>query len=63
MAKVAMLCSPLSRLLTHLRVKGPLGPKTLCNACGLRWAKQVRRGGEEAAAAAEATSTAASAEG
>ncbi|CAK5277287.1 unnamed protein product [Mycena citricolor] len=20
--------------------KGPLGPKTLCNACGLRWAKQ-----------------------
>ncbi|TRM59280.1 blue light receptor [Schizophyllum amplum] len=23
--------------------KGPLGPKTLCNACGLRWAKQQRR--------------------
>ncbi|KAM6500417.1 white collar 2 type of transcription factor [Amanita muscaria] len=23
--------------------KGPLGPKTLCNACGLRWAKQMRR--------------------
>lgn len=23
--------------------KGPLGPKTLCNACGLRWAKQVRK--------------------
>jgi len=23
--------------------KGPLGPKTLCNACGLRWAKQARR--------------------
>ncbi|KAF6764029.1 white collar 2 protein [Ephemerocybe angulata] len=22
--------------------KGPLGPKTLCNACGLRWAKQNR---------------------
>ncbi|KAG2157560.1 white collar 2 type of transcription factor [Suillus clintonianus] len=22
--------------------KGPQGPKTLCNACGLRWAKQVR---------------------
>ncbi|CCL99268.1 uncharacterized protein FIBRA_01283 [Fibroporia radiculosa] len=22
--------------------KGPLGPKTLCNACGLRWAKKVR---------------------
>ncbi|KAJ8521637.1 hypothetical protein ONZ45_g1671 [Pleurotus djamor] len=21
--------------------KGPLGPKTLCNACGLRWAKQT----------------------
>lgn len=24
--------------------KGPLGPKTLCNACGLRWAKQTRIG-------------------
>ncbi|KAG6862050.1 hypothetical protein C0995_007180 [Termitomyces sp. Mi166 len=23
---------------------GPLGPKTLCNACGLRWAKQTRTG-------------------
>ncbi|KAF8911037.1 hypothetical protein CPB84DRAFT_1763187 [Gymnopilus junonius] len=23
--------------------KGPQGPKTLCNACGLRWAKQMRR--------------------
>ncbi|KAF5388989.1 hypothetical protein D9757_005088 [Collybiopsis confluens] len=23
--------------------KGPMGPKTLCNACGLRWAKQMRR--------------------
>uniref|UniRef100_A0A0W0G3V0 White collar photoreceptors-like protein n=1 Tax=Moniliophthora roreri TaxID=221103 RepID=A0A0W0G3V0_MONRR len=23
--------------------KGPLGPKTLCNACGLRWAKQQRK--------------------
>ncbi|KAG6851282.1 hypothetical protein H0H93_011718 [Arthromyces matolae] len=23
---------------------GPLGPKTLCNACGLRWAKQSRTG-------------------
>ncbi|KAJ7256488.1 hypothetical protein B0H12DRAFT_1112318 [Mycena haematopus] len=22
--------------------KGPLGPKTLCNACGLRWAKQAK---------------------
>ncbi|CAA7271598.1 unnamed protein product [Cyclocybe aegerita] len=22
--------------------KGPLGPKTLCNACGLRWAKQMQ---------------------
>ncbi|KAG6814558.1 hypothetical protein H0H92_000086 [Tricholoma furcatifolium] len=31
---------------------GPLGPKTLCNACGLRWAKQARTGNlkvEEAA--------------
>ncbi|KAJ7766816.1 white collar 2 type of transcription factor [Mycena metata] len=33
--------------------KGPLGPKTLCNACGLRWAKQtkVQKLTEEAAAA------------
>lgn len=23
--------------------KGPLGPKTLCNACGLRWAKKLKR--------------------
>ncbi|KAF9482824.1 GATA-domain-containing protein [Pholiota conissans] len=23
--------------------KGPDGPKTLCNACGLRWAKQMRK--------------------
>ena len=23
--------------------KGPMGPKTLCNACGLRWAKQMRK--------------------
>lgn len=23
--------------------QGPLGPKTLCNACGLRWAKQMRK--------------------
>jgi hypothetical protein len=27
--------------------KGPQGPKTLCNACGLRWAKLVRKGGED----------------
>ncbi|KAL0946831.1 hypothetical protein HGRIS_013000 [Hohenbuehelia grisea] len=26
--------------------KGPLGPKTLCNACGLRWAKEMRKFGE-----------------
>jgi PAS domain-containing protein len=25
--------------------KGPLGPKTLCNACGLRWAKKIKRSG------------------
>lgn len=23
--------------------KGPLGPKTLCNACGLRWAKKAKK--------------------
>lgn len=27
--------------------KGPQGPKTLCNACGLRWAKEVRSRGDE----------------
>ncbi|KAL4248834.1 Plant GATA Transcription Factor [Abortiporus biennis] len=27
--------------------KGPLGPKTLCNACGLRWAKSVRTSKED----------------
>lgn len=27
--------------------KGPLGPKTLCNACGLRWAKQMRKPTDE----------------
>ncbi|KAL4265230.1 Plant GATA Transcription Factor [Pleurotus pulmonarius] len=37
--------------------KGPQGPKTLCNACGLRWAKQIRRTDEsshDAAASAAA---------
>jgi hypothetical protein len=28
---------------TDFVMQGPLGPKTLCNACGLRWAKQARR--------------------
>lgn len=23
--------------------KGPTGPKTLCNACGLRWAKKEKK--------------------
>jgi hypothetical protein len=23
--------------------KGPSGPKTLCNACGLRWAKKEKK--------------------
>jgi DNA-directed RNA polymerase subunit RPC12/RpoP len=28
--------------------KGPKGPKTLCNACGLRWAKkEKKRGGDD----------------
>jgi len=31
--------------------KGPQGPKTLCNACGLRWAKEVRSKGDDNAAA------------
>jgi len=33
--------------------KGPHGPKTLCNACGLRWAKKVRKY-EEATEAGDA---------
>ncbi len=32
---------------THCSRKGPLGPKTLCNACGLRWAKKARKTGDE----------------
>ena len=32
--------------------KGPLGPKTLCNACGLRWAKKIKRKGGDPALAA-----------
>ena len=34
--------------------KGPQGPKTLCNACGLRWAKLLRIRQEEENAAMEA---------
>ncbi|CAK7265667.1 white collar 2 type of transcription factor [Sporothrix epigloea] len=30
--------------------KGPSGPKTLCNACGLRWAKKEKREKKKAAA-------------
>ncbi len=26
--------------------QGPQGPKTLCNACGLRWAKKARKNGD-----------------
>ncbi|KAF8623502.1 hypothetical protein AX15_006285 [Amanita polypyramis BW_CC] len=36
--------------------KGPLGPKTLCNACGLRWAKQMRKYDEPAEGTSEAPS-------
>ncbi|KAF7986533.1 hypothetical protein HWV62_26246 [Athelia sp. TMB] len=28
-------------------LQGPQGPKTLCNACGLRWAKQQRKGDDD----------------
>lgn len=37
--------------------KGPKGPKTLCNACGLRWAKKSRKESQKAAAAAAAAAT------
>ena len=30
--------------------KGPSGPKTLCNACGLRWAKKEKKKGPHATA-------------
>ncbi|GJE87107.1 PAS domain-containing protein [Phanerochaete sordida] len=33
--------------------KGPQGPKTLCNACGLRWAKTAKTSRTNAAAAGE----------
>ena len=41
--------------------KGPNGPKTLCNACGLRWAKKEKKksgggGGDSTAGVAEGTS-------
>lgn len=34
--------------------KGPMGAKTLCNACGLRWAKRNQKKKAESAAAAAA---------
>jgi PAS domain S-box-containing protein len=40
--------------------KGPNGPKTLCNACGLRWAKrEKKRSGPATAGGADDVSTAA----
>jgi PAS domain S-box-containing protein len=33
--------------------KGPKGPKTLCNACGLRWAKREKKNGSERRSRAE----------
>ncbi|KAF8315048.1 hypothetical protein DL93DRAFT_2057611 [Clavulina sp. PMI_390] len=35
--------------------KGPMGAKTLCNACGLRWAKRNQKKKQESAAAAAST--------
>ncbi|KAF9227739.1 hypothetical protein BS17DRAFT_402023 [Gyrodon lividus] len=35
--------------------KGPQGPKTLCNACGLRWAKEVRNKVDENPSAGAST--------
>ncbi|TFY51824.1 hypothetical protein EVG20_g10821 [Dentipellis fragilis] len=35
--------------------KGPRGPKTLCNACGLRWAKKVRKFEEATEAGGDST--------
>ncbi|SPO25810.1 related to zinc finger protein white collar 2 (wc-2) [Ustilago trichophora] len=40
--------------------KGPLGPKTLCNACGLRWAKKIKRKGGDPNMAAGAMMSAGS---
>ncbi|KAI8351545.1 hypothetical protein BD560DRAFT_409274 [Blakeslea trispora] len=36
-------CSSCHCTSTPLWRKGPLGPKTLCNACGLKWAKEADR--------------------
>ncbi|KAK9701976.1 white collar 2 type of transcription factor [Basidiobolus ranarum] len=37
------MCSECGTLESPEWRKGPLGPKTLCNACGLRWAKRVKQ--------------------
>ena len=41
--KGSCLLQVLMQLFDGIFMQGPLGPKTLCNACGLRWAKQARR--------------------
>ncbi|KAI0362473.1 GATA-domain-containing protein [Trametes cingulata] len=43
--------------------KGPQGPKTLCNACGLRWAKKARKNGEMEGDSGEATAAQGSSSG
>ncbi|KAL1922296.1 uncharacterized protein VTP21DRAFT_9835 [Calcarisporiella thermophila] len=39
-----LICSQCHRTDSPEWRRGPLGPKTLCNACGLRYAKQVAEG-------------------
>ncbi|PWN49395.1 hypothetical protein IE53DRAFT_147419 [Violaceomyces palustris] len=43
--------------------KGPLGPKTLCNACGLRWAKKIKRKGGDPNAVVNSVANAAALQG
>lgn len=46
--RVPVMCSYSAPSASYVyRVEqGPMGPKTLCNACGLRWAKKARKNGD-----------------
>ncbi|CEH17198.1 GATA-4/5/6 transcription factors [Ceraceosorus bombacis] len=48
------VCTDCGRIDSPEWRKGPLGPKTLCNACGLRWAKKVKRSGGDPTAISNA---------
>lgn len=44
-----------TRFIIYSSLQGPQGPKTLCNACGLRWAKSNRGTKDSSAATTSAT--------